>query len=692
VSRWGHGDGGDSRTIVSGSARPDSAAVVAPSRALTATELAWVALLPCALLTVVAIVVLGPLLGHALFTHTSDSMWPPGWWEAEARPEPSKQGRYLIATLGPVLLAAAILVGRRQKLGLPPRLTRTISFASLAAVLALVVVALLTQRPAIEEDWVAPAIFGVEKVVAAVAIVLILLAVARRRTIAARIAALGQETRLQYYAAAAIAVGFAAIWLLKAIVTDDLGEYTPGINLPWTLNDAIAVLDGRTPLVDYHPIYAKLLPYPTALVLSAFGTTSFVYSVFMAVLDVFALLAVYAIFRRVTRRSLYALALFLPFVATSDINAAVEGSPMTMSALWPMRYGGAYLLAWLTVRQLDGDSPRRAWIIFLVGGVVTINSMEFGIAAVLASVAALLCARPPQSVRDASRLAGSVAAGALGAIALVALITLARTGRLPDLDLLFEWPRIFTTLGWFSMPLRTLDLHVAIYATYAAAIAVAAVRLSRRDPDVVLTGMLAWSGVFGLLSGGYFVGRPDIVKIVGILSAWSFALALLTVVCVRALAAQRWRPTLPQVLVLFGFALSVSSLAAISLPQTQVARITQTKLFARYLPSAERVIGERTRRGEKVMILVPMSYAIAHDLGLRNVAPYAFMNAIVARSQMRTVIDTLRREHIRAIFTPAPGSGLRTEGDSAAEQLELLEAIGYVPTITETGIVEFRRS
>ena len=42
--------------------------------------------------------------------------------------------------------------------------------------------------------------------------------------------------------------------------------------MTWTLNDAFAVLDGRTPLVDYHLIYAKLLPYPAALVLLAFGT------------------------------------------------------------------------------------------------------------------------------------------------------------------------------------------------------------------------------------------------------------------------------------------------------------------------------------------------------------------------------------------------------------------------------------
>jgi len=672
---------------------------------LTTTELAWVALIPCALLGIAAIVFLGPPLGHALFSRSSDHLWPPDWWETTGHPELAKHGRVIVAALSPSLLVAAILVGARRRIALPPRAVRGLSLISYALVLALVAAALLAQRPTFtgpEEpvQVTVPAIFGLGKVLAAAALVAVAVAVLRYSSLAARIAELARETRPRRWAGLAIAVGFAAIWVLQAVTSDRLALGVVALNLPWTLNDAIAVLDGRTPLVDYHPIYAKLLPYLCAPVLSVFGTTAFVYSTFMALLDALALVAVYAVFRRVVRRSLLACALFIPFLATSDISvpintgvdAGLDTSPLTLVGLWPMRYGGAYLLAWLTARQIDGSRPRRTALLFFVGGLIAIDGMEFGVGVLAATFVALLCARPPSSARDALRLAANAAAGVLAAIAIVALITLARSGELPDYGLLLEWPRIFTTLGWFSMPLRTWDLHLAVYATFVAAVAVAAVRVARRDDDVLLTGMLAWSGVFGLLVGGYIAGRPDAIKVTGVLSAWSFALSMLTIVCVRALAAQRWRPTAPQLLVLFGFALSLSSIAAMPLPHEQIDRLRGSRPDAGYVSSAEQVIGARTQRGEKVAILVPMSYAISHDLRLRNVAPYGFMNAIVAESQMTRLVNTLRRENVRQVFVPAPGSYLLHEGDSARPQLRVLEAIGFTQAETTDGIVAFRRS
>ena len=69
----------------------DTRSVDAPTervRALTPAELAWAALLPCALIAVAAILLLGPALGHALFRPSADALWPPTWWEAQGQPEP----------------------------------------------------------------------------------------------------------------------------------------------------------------------------------------------------------------------------------------------------------------------------------------------------------------------------------------------------------------------------------------------------------------------------------------------------------------------------------------------------------------------------------------------------------------------------------------------------------------------------
>lgn len=668
------------------------------ARALVAAELAWIALLPCALVGALAILLLGPPLGHALFPQGYDELWPKGWWESVGHPEPAKHGRYLVAVLAALLPAAVVLRGSRRTLWLRPRAIRASVVAAQALTVAFVVAFLLRQNVLYDAGKRGPALYGVGTAAIACGLVLVAVTAMRRPAVRARIAALARETRTRRVAVAAVAVAFAATWLLKTLITDRLAGDVPGFNLPYTMDDAFAVLNGLTPLVDYHMIYDKLLPYPTALVLETFGTTIFVYSAWMATLSLAALLAVFAIFRMVTRSSLLALGLFLPFVATSDLVSiwwkAGAISPMTLTAVWPMRYGGAFLMAWLVARRIAGRRPLSAWVLAFVGTIVAINNVEFGAAALVATLVAVVCARPPTAARDLLRPAASSAAGALGAVVLVSLFTLARAGALPNPALFTEYPRLFTNLGWFEIPLPLGGFYLVIYATFAAAVAVAAVRVVRREADVLLTGMVAWSGVFGLLAGGYFVGRPDAAKLYALLGAWGFALLLLTVVCVRAWSASGWRlPAAPQLLVLFGFGLAICAVSHLSLPPRQLARLGRSPFGPPVYEATMRTfIQGYTQPGEKVVILVPMGHRIAHELGLTNVAPFAFMNAIVTRGQMRTLIETARRDRVRAIFVPLPGSHLRWEGDSAKQQLALLAAEGFKLAATEGGVAELQRS
>jgi hypothetical protein len=676
--------------------RGPRAAVAWRPRLLTTMEIAWIAVLPWAVVTVAAIALLGPPLGHLLFARGHDRLWPVDWWETTGHPEPVKHGRVLLATLSPLLLAAAIVAGSRARLSLRPPLVRAIVAMAVAATVALAAVSLYEQHPLLLPTRPAPPIFGLGSALAAAAMAAACWLVVRSPSAVARIMQVARETSPQRVVCLVVAVGFAAAWLLRAVVTD--GDVSEGsLNLPWTFDDAIAVLDGRTPLVDYHLIYSKLLPYLTAAVLAVFGTSLVVYTAFMAVLNGLVLTAVYTIFRRVTRSSLLALGLFLPFVAASDVdpNRDPTGlqSPLTLSAMWPMRYGGAYVMAWLTVRSIDRRRPRRMWAIFLVGGLAVINNVEFGTAAVLASFAAFLCARPPQSARRVLTLMASAAGGMLAAAAVVAVLTGVRTGELADPGLLLEWPRIFTNLGWFSMPLPTWDLHVAIYATFVAAFALAVVRaIAPPADDALLTGMLAWSGVFGLMASSYYVGRPDMFKLTGVLSAWSFALAMLTIASVRALARGRGRPLTAHLLVLFGFALTVVLLARMPQPLDQVRRLATPPPDPTYLPSVERFVRAHTRPGDKVAILVPMGHRVAHDLKLENVSPYSFMNAIVTRSQFETLLDVLEHEDVRTVFTAVPGSVLLREGDTAPQQLERLIQFGFRLTDEAPGLLELRRA
>ena len=184
------------------------AAATARRRSLTAAELAWVALVPCGVVAVLAIALLGPPLGHALFQPGSETLWPPGWWETEGHPEPVKHGRYLLAALAPLLLAVAILVSPRWDVQMRPQIVRAIVFASYALVSALVAVSLLDQNLIFDARRRAPAIFALGTVITAASLMSVAMLGMRQRGMTARLAELSRETRTRRVAGLTIAVLF----------------------------------------------------------------------------------------------------------------------------------------------------------------------------------------------------------------------------------------------------------------------------------------------------------------------------------------------------------------------------------------------------------------------------------------------------------------------------------------------------
>ena len=85
-----------------------------------------------------------------------------------------------------------------------------------------------------------------------------------------------------------------------------------------------------------------------------------------------------------SRNGVTALLLYLPVLATSlFIVGGTRTSRYTFGdyfGVFPLRYAGPFLLAWLLVRQLDGARPRRPWPLFLVAGLCALNNAEFGLA------------------------------------------------------------------------------------------------------------------------------------------------------------------------------------------------------------------------------------------------------------------------------------------------------------------------
>ena len=653
-------------------------------RALRPGETAWIALLPCALLTFLTVMALGPPLGHALFEPPSgEALWPPGLPSTAGDADPVKRGRFAVMLLGPALLAASVLLGARRPLRLAPSVVRALVGAGQLTLLAFLAAAVLGQNDLLvhhEAEDLSP-IFGVPTLVIAALLALVLAAALRTRAVVTWVARRLPETRRLRIACLVLATVLVAAWLLTAITTERAVDDT-GLNW-WTMDDPFAILNGRTPLVDFHAFYAQLTPYVGAGALALFGPTVLTYSIAMASLSLLALLAVYGVLHRIVGSSALALALFVPFVAIGFLAIAeVSGGHRLTNALlfaiWPMRYGGAYVVAWLVARHVDGVAPRRTWLLMLAAGVVAMDNLEFGAAAFAATFVALLSVRRDWTRSALARLAGNAVVGLTGAAVLVSAITLVRAGALPSLDYLLEFPRVFGILGLVSLPMPVLGFHLVLLATYVAAIAVAAVRRADGEPQALLTGMLAWSGVFGLLSGSYYLGRSDSWKLVALFSAWGFALVLLTIVVARRLAsAEGRRPGVGELAVLLGLGLAICSLRELPLPWTQIDRIRSDRPSLPKQPvavsyaGAKRFVAAHSERGERVTILIPQGHRIAEELGLVGVSPYPLHEAIVTRRQWDGMVAATRREGAHTIFLPVI--------NIAPEHYDALRQAGYAP-------------
>lgn len=621
-------------------------------------ELAWIAALPCALLTLVALVLLGPPLGSLLLTPRRGVLWP----TIEALPQPEQHGRFLVGLIGPPLLAAVVLAQPRLRLTLRPSAIRALVLASQLGLLALILVSFAaTNNVLLSADfigWPHRAYFSWETLLVALALPAIALAALRGRELTGWFARATRETPGRRVACAVLAGLYTAIWLTTSISLDSsIGNTIEAVSghILWTMDEPFALLNGLTPLVDFRAQYGQVWAYVGAVPLSLFGATIGTYTVTMALGSGLAAFAVYATFRRLVRSSLVALVLYAPFLATAWFTIVGPLSdrfgPQNVFILWPIRFAGPVLLTWLTARHLDGVAPRRAWIVFVFAGLVAVNNPDFGLAAAFATFVALaLLGRRDR--RGVARLAGEAVAGGLGGVALFTLLTLVRAGSLPHFDLLFEYSRLYAIDGWEQLPMPEFGLYLPLFLTFVAALVVALVRVVRGAPDRLLTGLLAWIGVFGVVGSVYYAGRAFSMTLFVFFAPWAFAVVLLALVVVPALAARGWRrPALPELMVLFAVGLVLCSLPQTPAPWTQVARIrdrTPQPVFRQL--EAQRLVAATARRGEKVGILTALSHRVAYDTGVVNVSPFSSIESIATHEQLREAIAVFRREGVHKLY------------------------------------------
>ncbi len=653
------------------SAGPRGAAVALPrprSRAdhaelSDAGTAAWLWALPCALATVLLVALAGRPLSHVLYPRTL-----PVLPTVEHNPEPVEDTRFLLSLLGPVLLAAGT-VWLAPRLRLPRRAGAALALAAQLAGLGVIALCVVRQfGPSWRIEFFRPS----QLVVGALGAGAIAYA-ARRGWLTGR----RPEARWLRVALPAAALLLTGIWFLSYLNTaGTICTYGDCYNTAFMADETFAVLNGLTPLVNHTAAYGSLWPFPFAAAMALAGKTLFVWSVLMWGLTVAMLMALYGVLRRVTHSSLGALALYVPvmlftyYAASRDLH-----NPIEIYQQVPLRTAGPFLVAYLVARHLDrGQRARALWPLMLAAGLAALDNADFGLAALGATVAALLFAGWPLSRGALRRIAAGVALGLAGAYAAVAVVTLIRAGALPDPAKAVAFARVYTRTGVGLWPLlRLFGLPLVAYLTYAAAIGVASVRALRGAESRTLTGMLAWSGIFGLGSAAYYMGATTILAVATLFPAWGLCLALLAIVAVRRIAARRERlPAVPALAALFGFALIASFILlppARLAPWTQVQRLTTT--LAPYSPpdaeplAAPQEAGFRTfvssiadgrghlvvRRGAPVAFLTATGHLLADAYGIRDVVPYTG-RSVFTTEELDEALQRLRAAGGNTVIVP----------------------------------------
>lgn len=662
------------------------------TRSVDYATAAWLSAIPCAVAALATGYLLGPPLGRAIALESGGYTFL-GHWASWVHPEPTERARYVIAVCSVLLFAFATATAPRW-LGSVPRRAR----APLTIVAQLLLVGVVTGSLVAQAHFVFGPIYSFwlpisfkrtyftpgTLVVGALLAAGLAVALRSGRLRLQAAAMLQGETRRLALVIGALVLVVTAVWMLHAVHTDAEVANARGAtayHLAFTMDETFAVLNGRTPLVDFSAQYASLWPFVVALPMLAFGKTVLVFTIAMCTITSVALLAIYGVLRRVTRSSLAALALYLPFLATSLFRIA--GTLQSRStngsyyANFPLRYAAPFFLAWLVARRLQRgrDAAVEAWLLFVVAGLAVLNNGDFGIAALGATIAALLWTAPDTSRRALLRLAALAVAGLATALALVTMLTLIRAGSLPELWRLVDYARLYTVGNFSLLPIPGFfGVHLLVYLTYLAAIVIATVRMRRRARNRTLTGMLAWASVFGLGAGFYYVGRSHPAALIDQFSAWALALMLLTVVAVRELATPRCcRFAIGAVAVLFGFGVMSCSLAQTPTPWEQLQRLSAPVAqgergpepgalepsadpqVARFVASlADGPDRSVYKPGAPVAILLTNGHRIADAYGVIDVSPYTGVESMETVQRVETAIRALRDAGGNTVILPDP--------------------------------------
>jgi hypothetical protein len=250
-------------------------------------------------------------------------------------------------------------------------------------------------------------------------------------------------------------------------------------------------------------------------------------------------------------------------------------------------------------------------------------------------------------------------------------------------------------------------VDAVVFLTTAAAFATGTGQALTRNGRPGIDGrmrvaLLVYTGVFGLGSFAYFVGRshPDVLYATWL--AWSMALVALTwEAASRIHEAEHipWR-FLPASIMVFALTavFGVGALQRIGYVPDQLNRIRATSPAGPLLAQGDTILYSRRcfPRGTNVMLMVPMGDRVAHAAGLHNWFPYNDRGSLVTYDQLHRTLDMVRSRRVTNILStallPEVEAGLRSAGFRPVERIVTPAPPDYLAVNAENNFTSWERS
>jgi len=462
--------------------------------------------------------------------------------------------------------------------------------------------------------------------------------------------------------------------LLPALFTDgNIASAFPIMraHLPYTLGEFAAVVNGRTPCVDFFPQYQNLMPYAWLPYFKVFGLSVFTYTFGMALLSAAGLAMMWLVFQKLTGDGAKGALLFLVFAGISFYGTKASETErfyvFNYYAAAPIRYIALWAVGLLVVMFSEKRSLPRLVFLFLAAGLFALNNPDFGIPAFVAAGAACLTgggAEILQPRRESMRVLAAASGGLVCAVIIFLCVTVLRSGRFPDLVSILRYPAIFSCNGFMALPLRAYGLHLVLLFTFMGALFAGMTPSLKGSPKARV--FLVFIGVSSCGVGMYYVSRSHASVLPALFPAWGAAVCALLFYTLDSLFKTEQEDLLTGVsfLLPLWFEISLAALFLLQLftlnaPAKQFRRLASaSNVFAGELEKIERIVLPRVVPGEKIMLICGYGHLIAVRNRLDNVYPYASGGSLILRAQAEETAKRAKELVVRTVFGVLPdGAG-----------------------------------